>query len=1102
MSHAIDRFFVCVLTVDPAKLCETLHLRGQSMIAELLRGVRSLILATLLPFLVAATSLAAAPPDFNRDVRPILAEFCWKCHGQDASSRSASLRLDRRESVIVSGESGAVAVQPGHPESSEVIRRIMSLDESQKMPPVSSGKELSNLQKQILNEWILSGAEFDRHWAFEPPVKPALPPEFAEMNPIDSFVAEELKQNGLSFSEEADRETLIRRVTFDLTGLPPSVDDLARTHESWEQTVDRLLASPHYGERMAVDWLDAARYADTNGYFGDKPRQMWLWRDWVIQAFNRNLPYDQFTIEQLAGDLLPDPTLQQRIATGFNRNHVANNETGIIDEEYRVEYVFDRVDTTMSIWMGLTVGCAQCHDHKFDPISQRDYYQLFAYFNNVPETGLITSDNPPPLITVSTDEQQQKLASMVSARMAAEEQFAALLPTLQSEITSWLSNPAQIAPEPSDRYLVRRIRFEDTADDNCRHIGTPIHRIRGVRGQAIRFDATQHLESIAYDFDINQPWTLGFWVYPDGQMSCLISRIDGDGNRPGLEVLWQKGRLTVNLVEQWGVNFLTQSTRTAVPNSEWHHVAITYDGSGKGDGLRIFVDGTAPETTSSGTQIQNMIQTTAPLRIGRREPGPGNYGLLDEIRIFQRVLEADEIRDWKNSDRILGILEVSESQRSQAETKFLLAEYIRQSATAEIQNAYQLVSATQEAEAAFRNHLPTTLVMDELPTPRNARILIRGRYDQPGDPVQPDTPAVFPRLPEDAPKNRLGLAQWLMSHNNPLTARVAVNRLWKQCFGEGLVRTPGDFGVQGEAPTHPKLLDWLAVTFRESGWDTKRMLKLIVTSRTYCQHSGRRPSNSEPEDPSNRLLARGSSFRMPVEMIRDQALFVSGQLCTTPGGPAVKPWQPDGLWEEVSYNGEESYIADRGDSLWRRSIYTYIKRQSPPPTLLIFDGPTREKCTLQRPQTNTPMQALSLLNDPTFLRAAKTMALQEFRTTVPDENLTKNSPTKNTRPENSRTDEDRIRSLFRGVLSRLPEPAECQILVELLHTQRQRFANDEHSAAALIDSEFTNMSNTDDPSLKDLSTLPDPDLVSVRELAALTIVAHTILNLDEAVTRR
>ncbi len=763
------------------------------MIAELRRGVRSLILSCLLPVVVTDTSIAADPPDFNREIRPILAEFCWKCHGQDSTNRSASLRLDNRESAILSGESGVVAIQPGHPESSELIRRITSLDDSQRMPPESSGKTLSDLQKQILNRWILSGAEFDRHWAFEPPVKPAVPLEFAEVNAIDAFVAEELKRNGLSFSEEADRETLIRRVTFDLTGLPPSVDDLARTQESWEQTVDRLLASPHYGERMAVDWLDAARYADTNGYFGDKPRQMWLWRDWVIQAFNQNLPYDQFTIEQLAGDLLPNPTLQQRIATGFNRNHVANNETGIIDEEYRIEYVFDRVDTTMSVWMGLTAGCAQCHDHKFDPISQRDYYQLFAYFNNVPETGLITSDNPPPLVTVSTDEQQQQLTSLVSARSAAEERFAALLPALQSEITKWLSNPAQIAAEPSDRNLVRQIHFEDANEDNCRQIGTPIQRTRGIRGQAIRFDATQHLESVAQDFDINQPWTLVFWVYPDGQLSCLISQIESDGNRPGFEVLWQKGRLTVNLVEQWGVSFLTRSTRTAVPSSEWHHVAITYDGSGDAEGLRIYLDGTDHESTFSGTQIHNLIRTTAPLKIGRREPGPGHYGMLDEIRIFQRVLNAKEIRNWKNSDRIRGILEVSESLRSQSDTKFLIAEYIRQAATAEIQNAHRMVSATQEAEADFRKNLPTTLVMEELKTPRDTRILIRGRYDQPGDPVQPDMPAAFPQLSDDAPKNRLGLAQWLMSPNLEFRAR---HRLTQNCSTGLLSPSANQDGIQ------------------------------------------------------------------------------------------------------------------------------------------------------------------------------------------------------------------------------------------------------------------------------------------------------------------
>ena len=1004
---------------------------------------------------------------FNRDVRPILSECCWRCHGFDPKKRQAGLRLDVREAALRPADSGLLAIVPGQPEKSELLARISAQDESLRMPPPGAHQQLTPAQIETLRTWIAQGAAYQKHWSFEPIAKPLVPEVDAALNPIDAFVAARLQSTGLTFAPTANPETLLRRIHFDLTGLPPTRDEIERfQQDGYERTVDRLLASPHFGERMAVNWLDAARYADTNGYFGDKPREIWLWRNWVIEAFNANMPYHQFTIEQLAGDLLPNATMSQRIATGFNRNHMTNNETGIIEEEYRVEYVLDRVDTTMTTWLGMTISCAQCHDHKYDPVTQREFYGLFAFFNTVPERGLLVGNNPPPLINVPTSEQQQKLAAATAARADAEEKLNPLRTEANRQIAEWEKTALETLPSPPADNLLLYEPFEDVAVDGVQRFGTTQQFANGVFGQAIDFDATRHVEAALPVFSADGPWTIGVWIKPAGPLSCIFSKIDPNDDRRGLELLWMKGRLIANLVDRWKVSSMEVATTEKLSAQRWHHIVLSYDGSKQPQGLGIFVNGDRAAVEVLRDALVGTINTSEPLRIGRRDSGLGFYGSLDELRVMSGTCGEDVIAGWSWGERIRGIVQTPRNKRSGLQSQTLLDYYIDRYASAEARLARNQVGLLRKAESAARDAIPTTLVMAEQDEPRKTFVLERGQYDKPGDEVQPGVPASLSDWPVDAPRNRLGLAEWLVADENPLTARVAVNRLWKQCFGEGLVRSMNDFGTQGELPTHPELLDDLAGRFRESGGDVKALLRMIVTSRTYQQSSRFRIQDGVVFDPENRLLARGPSFRLSMEMVRDQALSASGLLVRTIGGPSVKPYQPPGLWEAVSYNGEESYVPDTDDRLWRRSVYTYIKRQSPPPPLLLLDGPTREKCQIERPRTNTPLQSLLLLNDDTYLEAARVLAAGVL----------------------SETKDDLLcmRVLWRTILTREPTGPELQMLEGLLVRQQERFTNDFDAVDQVLAVGAADLSHDLDAS----------------KLAAWTIVAHTILNLDEAIVRR
>ena len=1015
------------------------------------------LLAIMLLCSMSAANAEQTRLRFNRDIRPILSNKCFRCHGFDEKGRKGDLRLDQRQGALAIHD-GKQAIVPGKPQESALVQRISTTDADDLMPPPDSKLSLTADEKNALKRWIAEGAEYEPHWSLIPPK-----PSSSSQRNIDDFIIARLKQEDLEPAPEASRETLLRRVSFDLTGLPPTLSELDtflsdQDPQAYERAVDRLLSSKHFGERMAVEWLDAARYADTNGYFGDKTRSLWPWRDWVIDAYNRNLPFDQFTIEQLAGDLIPNATTAQRIATGFNRNHMANNESGIIDEEYRVEYVADRLETTGTTWLGLTIGCARCHDHKYDPITQREFYQLFAFFNNVPESGLIKNDNPPPVLSVPSQEQEKELIRLSAASQQAERDFQPFTAALRQQIAEWEKTAAAaLAPSPATQ-LVAQFSFDGQID--AKHFGTSDVFQEGILGQSAKFDATQHAEWPGA-FNTDAAWTVGLWLMADTSLSGVLSKIEPEGRRRGFEVIWQKGRFQVNLISSWGTDAIELVTQEPVSSKKWHHLVISHDGTHRAAGMRVFIDGQPAVTKIMNDTLKGSTATTEPLRIGRRDSSLGFYGQLDELRMLQRPVAVDEVEAWFWSERLRGIAAKPAAKRSTADSTLLQDWFVQHHEDAPTRAAHQRVREAKAAEASLRESIPTTLVMQEMTSPRKTHLLTRGQYDHPADEVFPGVPASLSQWQADAPPNRLGFAKWLVSKENPLTARVAVNRLWMQCFGEGLVRTVNDFGSQGEAPSHPELLDWLAVRFMQSGWDVKAMLKLMVMSATY-----RQSSQFSARDPSNRLLARGPSFRLSAEMVRDQALAVSGQLAPKIGGPSVKPYQPPGLWEAVSYNGEETYVTDTNEGLWRRSLYTFWKRQSPPPALLTFDSPTREKCTVRRARTNTPLQSLVLLNDETYVEAARTLAAWTLA--------------------QSGSETAKLALAFRRVTSRTPDAEELRQLTGLLGRQRDRFASDHDAAEKLIAAGSSMSGRGLDPV----------------ELAAWTLTLHALLNLDETITRR
>jgi hypothetical protein len=1036
-----------------------------------------MIRAVVATVLICGSALAAeSPVDFGRDIQPLLSDRCYKCHGPDEAKREGNLRFDVKESAFASRE-GRRSIVPGDVGRSELVRRITEHDPELRMPPPDSKLSLSDREIELLKRWIAEGAKWGGHWAFQTPVRPSLPvlgrsvaSSYAK-NAIDHFVVLERLQAGLQGSPEASRTTLIRRATLDLTGLPPTPEEIAtfladQSPDAYERLLDRLLASPRYGEQMALPWLDAARYADTSGYQNDGPRQMWRWRDWVIEALNADLPFDQFTIEQLAGDLLPNPTLEQRIATGFNRNHRGNSEGGIIAEEYAVEYVVDRVDTTATVWMGLTLGCTRCHDHKYDPFTQREFYQLYAYFNSIPEAGrAIKEGNSPPYIAAPTREQRAQIAAAEKKLAAAQQALSAAKRDIDSSQANWerqvdSANVADWSPDDGLVVTLPLDQVDSPALSSC----------DGVSGQAVQLDGKSFVNAgDVANFGYFDKFTLAAWVRPDKQLrGTILSRMTDEVEGDGYSIVLSGGKLQVLLVKRWLDDSLRVETADNVIEPErWQHVCVVYDGSRLASGVRLYVDG---QLKPLKAQLDALNQTFAalkePLRIGAGNGPDARFrGAIDEVRIFNRALKSGEVLLLAQPESIRDLLGIAAPKRTPQQHAKLQTCFLRRHAPEPLRQLLQTVDAAAKQLEALADGVSNVMIMQELPQPRPAHVLVRGQYDHPGKPVERGTPATLPPLAKDAPYNRLGLAKWLVDPQHPLTARVAVNRQWQTFFGAGLVRTPEDFGTQGQRPTHPALLDWLATELVHRDWSMKELHRLIATSATYRQSS--RISAAGMNDPDNRLLARGPRVRLSAQALRDQALFASGLLVERLGGPSVKPYQPPGLWEELA---NQTYEQGKGADLYRRSLYTYWKRTAASPSMMTFDASDRETCTVRRSRTNTPLQALTLLNEVTFVEAARVLAERVL--------VGRASPP-------AKDDPARLTLMFELVASRRPTDRELKVLQQGLDYQRQNFAaRDDEITRLMSQGEYDSKSSLDR-----------------REVAAYAAIANLLLNLDEAITK-
>lgn len=1038
-----------------------------------------------------ACSLArAAGPariDYGRDVLPILSSQCFQCHGPDAATRKAGLRLDTPDGPFLAAKSGLRAVVPSKLDESELHARITAEDATLIMPPPKSGKHLTSAQVATLSAWIEQGAEVSNHWAFVPPRRPTPPaarmPEWCR-DPIDCFVLARLDAEHLKPAPEAGRETLIRRVTLDLTGLPPTLEEIDtflddHRPDAYERLVDCLLASPSYGERMAMEWLDGARYADTNGYQNDFARIMWPWRDWVINAFNRNQPFDQFIIEQIAGDLLPNPSRDQRVATGFNRNNRTVTEAGSIEEEWRIENAVDRVETTSMVFLGFTMGCARCHDHKYDPLTQKEFYRFLAFFSNVNEKGVYTETrgNVPPLVSLPTPEQTREIGNLERAIADADRAIQEQEKSLPEQRTRWEAamRARPLPVEPDDwslrAALTENLRFIDTFGEPVaaayRGEGGP-HWTDGPLGPALALeskDAGFVEVAIPDPAARNGAISYGGWVRRRGD-GAILSKMDDAAAYRGFDLLMQQGRLEVHFVHAWPDDAIKVATQETIPENTWSHIFVTYDGASKAKGVTVYINGRPTALAVVTDKLCGTFAVDQPVRIGKRSASLPFQGDLADVRIYPRALKTAEIQAIADRPALLMAQRPMET-RSKPKQE-LLARIFRDRFAVELHAAQALAAKRREQKSELEKSIPNVMVMEDAATPRATYVLKRGNYDAPDhdQKVDPNVPAALSALPSDAPRDRLGLARWLVAPDHPLTGRVAVNRVWQQHFGTGLVKTAENFGVQGEPPSHPELLDWLATTFTREGWDLKALHRAIVTSATY-----RQSSNASAElvqrDPENRLLARGPRLRLPAEAVRDNALTIAGLLVKQLGGPSIKPYQPEGLWAELAGGaGEGPYVQDKGPALYRRSLYIYRKRTVPHPAMSTFDAPSREVCQVKRPRTNTPLQALQLLNDVTYVEAARNLAQRMLLDGGP-------SPA------------GRLRVGFRRALGREPTQDELMLALRGLERYRQTFTGDPDAAGKLIHHGESPVSAGLDPV----------------ELAAYTVTAGVLLGLDETITR-
>ncbi|MBI1175845.1 DUF1553 domain-containing protein [bacterium] len=1013
----------------------------------------SCLLAARVSRLSAAESIS-----FNHQIRPILSDRCFNCHGPDQKARKAKMRLDTLEGSRKKLDGGWQVIKPGDVNHSELVRRIFTTDPDDMMPPPDSNLKLSEAERELLKTWIAQGAEYQGHWAFIPvPEKVAVPAsDFS--NPIDAFVARRLARENLKLAPEASRETLIRRLSLDLIGLPPTPDETKAfvndlRPDAYEQLVDRLLASPHYGEQRAVDWLDLARYADTYGYQADVERDMSPWRDWVIRAFNENLPYDQFLIWQIAGDLLPHATRDQILATAFNRLHRQTNEGGSIEEEFRVAYVNDRVQTFGTAMLGLTLQCSSCHDHKFDPIKQSEYYSLSAFFNNIDESGLyshFTHATPnPTMLLYRSDKEKQRHADLKLQIAEIEKKLKSTAANSdresQSNIEELMTGKMPVPPLAAFAFdELKDGKSPNQYSTNAAEFVDSPKLVPGHDGQAVQFTGDNEVvcKKIAH-FNRTDEFTISLWLKrtEDQDRAVVLhhSRAWTDSGSRGYELVLENGKPFFGIIHFWPGNAIAIRGADPLPLNKWVHVALTYDGSSHAAGMAIYINGQPAKTEVVRDHLFKDI-------LHRSEWGDfevGNINLTLGGRFRDSGFRNGLIDDLKIFDRDLSQLSAEEDST----TGPMLAE----------------LHKLRQEENNLVNDIPEIMVMKEMPVRRKTYLLKRGAYDAHGEEVQPDTPAaIFPFDPK-LPRNRLGLAKWLTDRKNPLTARVAVNRVWKQDFGRGIVATPEDFGSQGAQPTHPALLDWLAGWFMDNGWDVKKLHKLIVTSRTYRQTSEVAP-DIVARDPNNDWLARGPRHRLTAEQIRDEALAASDLLVPKIGGPSVKPYQPAGLWEESGTG--KSYEQDKGTGLYRRSLYTFWRRTAPPPTMLTFDATSREVCTARRETTTTPLQSLVLMNDPQFLEASRVLATS-------------------TLAQQSESD-TAIQTGFEKLIGRQPSARELKTLQSLFAAERTDFTGQADAAKKVLS----------------IGETTEPDCAQPAEAAALTLVFNTIMNFDDFVMER
>jgi hypothetical protein len=1021
---------------------------------------------------------------YNRDVRPILFDNCFSCHGPDSASRQADLRLDRREAAV-----DKTAITPGDPTVSEMIRRILSDDPDEQMPPPETKKRLTGAQKQLLEQWIKEGAKYEPHWSLIAPTRPAAPKvENASWirNPIDNFVAARLEAVGLAPAPEADRRTLARRVSLDLTGLPPTpelVEEFLKDErpDAYEKLVDGLLESPKWGEHRGRYWLDAARYADTHGIHFDNYREMWSYRDWVIKAFNENMPFDHFTIENLAGDLLPNATLESRIGSGFNRCNITTNEGGAIAEEYAVLYTRDRVETTSIVWMGLTAGCAVCHDHKFDPLSQKEFYELAAFFNNTTQSPMDGNvKDTAPIVIVPQEADAKRWDEVAKEIPAQKERLDKRRGAGRHDFDTWLATakPEDVANQVPTSDLELFVPLDDGGE-------TVRYELRGAKGteklpKTVEWRKGRIGPQAAYlnqgavfalkeagDFDANQAFSFAAWVKlpaNDGS-GAIIGRMKETADFRGWD-MWVEGRrVGTHIVNKWPDKAIKVVTKDQLPADEWVHVAVAYDGSSKAAGVQIYVNGKLQPANVTADSLEGTIRTNVGLKIGQRNAtSPLSGATIQDVRIYARQLAEREMASLAQLS-LSAIVAAPPDQRSEADLNALYDWWLS-SVDGEFQAISQKHDALIREKADMQARSTTGYVMQEKPEAPIAFVLNRGEYDQRKDQVAPATPAMLPSYRADLPRNRLGFAKWLLRPEHPLTARVTVNRFWSEVFGTGLVKTAGDFGVSGELPSHPELLDWLAIEFRDSNWDVKKLFKLIVMSAAYRQSAVVTPEKLE-KDADNRLLSRGPRFRMDAEMVRDYALSVSGLLSAKIGGPSVKPYQPPGVWEAVAMIGSNTrdYKQDSGESLYRRSMYTFWKRAAPPATMDVFNAPNRETCTMVRERTNTPLQALVTLNDPTYVEAARQLAQRAI--------------------ESSDKVDRRLDFIADRLLGRPLRTEELAII----HGSLEKF--EQHYAAQADDAKKLAAVGESKADLK----VPAP------QLAAWTMVANELMNLDEVLNK-